>query len=72
MTDLVGRGFFHALFEGEDLWHHRRSLGKVKGGNVIVSPDGDVYIEMTKDYSDWAPDGTEWRRRRAPGSGLSV
>ena len=57
MTDLVGRGFFHALFEGEDLWHHRRSLGKVKGGNAIVSPDGDVYIEMTKDYADWAPGG---------------
>ena len=38
-------GRFFALFDGDPVWHERLSLRKLKKAHIIVSPDGDAYIE---------------------------
>ena len=55
--NLQDHGFFYALYPDEDLWHERCAMREVAGGAIVVTPDGDVYVETTDQYSDWEPSG---------------
>ena len=45
--------FYFALFEGEDLWHHRFCFGHTLEGAVIASPEGDVYEVLRYEYTSF-------------------